>query len=131
RNATFIACACLGAALVAAAAALGDAEPPAGGLRVRFDLESRDIYACPYPSDWFTLPDEGQLTGRVVNLPKPDCAAAPSLCAEIDVLNTLDGFNRHPRISIPLEGDGHLDVATAAPADRGVFIVRLGDATRS
>jgi hypothetical protein len=35
-----------------------------------------------------------------VNLPKPDCAARPSDCADIDVLNTLDGFNLQPRVSV-------------------------------
>ena len=51
-----------------------------------------------------TVADASQLTGVRVDLPKPDCAVRPSDCADIDVLNTLDGFNLQPRISIPFTG---------------------------
>jgi hypothetical protein len=55
----------------------------------------------PFPSNLFTVEDASQATGLRVNLTKPDCAARPSDCADIDVLNTLDGFNIQPRISVP------------------------------
>src|SRR5262245_8855139 len=53
----------------------------------------------PFPSDRFTVPDASQLTGLRVNLPKPDCVASPSDCQDIDILNTVDGFNLQPRLS--------------------------------
>ena len=58
----------------------------------------------PFPSDRWTTVDWSQPTGLRVDLPKPDCATRPSDCADIDVLNTLDGFNVQPRISVPFTG---------------------------
>ena len=66
----------------------------------------------PFPSNLFTTSDRTQLTGLRVDLPKPDCAVRRSDCADIDVLNTLDGFNVQPRISIPFSGP--IDVATVS-----------------
>jgi hypothetical protein len=57
-----------------------------------------------------------------VALPKPDCVARPSDCADFDVLNELDGFNLLPRLSIPF--DGSIDLTTATSAN--VFLVSLG-----
>jgi hypothetical protein len=54
-----------------------------------------------------------------VDLPKPDCAVRPSDCADIDVLNTLDGFNIQPRISIPFSGP--IDVTTVS--SQSVFLI--------
>ena len=65
------------------------------------------------------MPDGTQATGLRVNLPKPDCGARPSDCADIDVLNQLDGFNIQPRISIPLTGP--IDLATVSRST--VFLV--------
>jgi Bacterial Ig-like domain len=67
----------------------------------------------PFPSDRLTVIDKTQLTGLRVALPKPDCAALPSDCADIDVLNTLDGFNVDARVSIPFSGA--IDLATVTP----------------
>ena len=58
----------------------------------------------PFPSNLYTVRDHKQATDLRVNLPKPDCAARPTDCADIDVLNGLDGFNIQPRISIPFSG---------------------------
>ena len=66
----------------------------------------------PFPSNLFTTSDRTQLTGLRVDLAKPDCTARPSDCADIDVLNTLDGFNIQPRISIPFSGS--IDVETVS-----------------
>ena len=55
--------------------------------------------AGPFPTDRFTIADPSQNTGLRVNLPKPDCEQRPSDCEDIDVLNTLDGFNVQPRLS--------------------------------
>jgi hypothetical protein len=72
-----------------------------------------------FPSNLYTVKDHTQATGLRVNLPKPDCAARPSDCADLDVLNELDGFNIQPRISIPFSGP--IDVSTVS--DSTVFVV--------
>ena len=92
----------------------------AAGVEVKFDLSSPT--GGPFPSDLFTVDDPSHLTGLRVNLPKPDCAARPSDCADIDVINTLDGFNLQPRLRIPFTGA--IDPATATSAS--IFLVRLG-----
>src|SRR5437879_11787247 len=76
----------------------------------------------PFPSDRFTVDDHDQKTGLRVSLPKPACAGGVSDCADIDVINTLDGFNLQPRLSIPFSGP--IDVSTVS--HRTVFLVRLG-----
>jgi Bacterial virulence factor lipase N-terminal len=102
---------------------LGKANAAAGDLtRVHalFDLATPD--GSPFPSNRFTVADPGQNTGLRVNLPKPDCLARPSDCEDLDIINTLDGFNQLPRLSIPF--DGSIDVATAT--SESVFLVSLG-----
>jgi Bacterial Ig-like domain len=93
----------------------------AAGVTARFDLTSPA--AGPFPSDMFTVPDPSHNTGVRVNLPKPNCAVRPSDCADIDVLNTLDGFNLQPRITVSFSGP--IDVATVH--SNTVFFVSLGD----
>src|SRR5258705_7829622 len=75
-----------------------------------------------FPSDDFTVADHDQRTGVRVSLPKPDCAVRISDCADIDVINTLDGFNLQPRLSIPFSGP--IDVSTVNSST--VFLVRIG-----
>jgi len=87
-----------------------------------FDLTATT--RAPFPTDRFTVRDETQLTGRRVQLPKPDCSARPTDCENIDVINEADGFNIQPRISIPFTGA--IDVASVSSAT--VFLVELGDA---
>lgn len=53
-----------------------------------------------FPSDRLTVADSGQLTGKRVRLPLPDCAARPSDCDDIRLLNQLDGFDLDPRVAI-------------------------------
>lgn len=77
----------------------------------------------PFPSNYFTVPDDTQNTGRRVNLPLPDPSAQPSDNQDIQVLNTLDGFNLQPRLSIPF--DGPIDVSTVSSTT--VFQISLGD----
>ena len=84
-----------------------------------FDVENRR--GSPFPSDRFTLPDPDQKTGIRVNLTKPDCDSRPTDCQDIDVINTLDGFNLQPRISIPF--DGPIDLGSISRST--VFIVSL------
>jgi hypothetical protein len=76
----------------------------------------------PFPSNYFTVEDQAHLTGRRVSLPKPDCSERRSDCQDIDVINTLDGFNLQPRLSIPF--DGPIDVETVKSSS--VFLISLG-----
>lgn len=77
----------------------------------------------PFPSDRFTVADNTQNTGRHVNLPLPDPATNPSDYQDTQVINTLDGFNLQPRLTIPF--DGPIDVNSVNSQD--VFLVSLGD----
>src|SRR5262245_37395130 len=63
-----------------------------------FDLDTPD--RGPFPSDRFTVDDPSQLTDRRINLPLPDATGRPSDYADLSVINTLDGFNLQPRLSI-------------------------------
>jgi dienelactone hydrolase len=78
----------------------------------------------PFPTNLDTVPDATQLTGLRVDLPKPNCATNPSDCADIGVIDTLDGFNIQPRISIPFSGP--IDVGTVSSAN--IFLVGPGGA---
>jgi hypothetical protein len=93
----------------------------AAGVTPVFDLTSPS--GAPFPSDLYTVADTTQLTGVRVDLPKPNCTVQPSDCADIDVLNTLDGFNIQPRLSIPFTGA--IDIASVSSSN--VFLVRLSD----
>jgi hypothetical protein len=53
-----------------------------------------------FPSDALTVADPGQLTGKRVNLPLPDCSARPSDCNDIRLINELDGFDLEPRVAV-------------------------------
>ncbi len=53
-----------------------------------------------FPSDALTVPDAAQLTGKRVNLPLPDCAARPSDCNDLRLINELDGFDLEPRVAV-------------------------------
>ena len=93
----------------------------ADGVSVRLDFSSPAT--SPFPSDRYTQPDWTQNTFKRVALPKPNCAVRPSDCADIDVINTLDGFNTQPRISVPFTGD--IDLASVTSDT--VYLVNLGD----
>jgi hypothetical protein len=103
---------------------VGDIDsPPAGasgGVHALFNLEVKA--EAPFPTNWFTVPDRTQNTGRRVNLPLPDCKVYVSDCEDIAVLNTLDGFNIQPRLSVPF--DGPIDVNSVTSSS--VFFVSLG-----
>ena len=100
---------------------LAPATAQAAGVAPSFDPSSPS--GGPFPSDRYTVADSTQLTGVRVDLPKPNCVVRPSDCADIDVLNTLDGFNIQPRLSIPFTGA--IDVASVSSSN--VFLVRLSD----
>jgi dienelactone hydrolase len=86
-----------------------------------FDLAA--VTTSPFPTDRFTAADTTQNTGRRVNLPLPDATTHPSDYQDTQVLNTLDGFNMQPRLSIPF--DGAIDVNTVNSQD--VFLLSMGD----
>ena len=68
----------------------------------------------PFPSNLYTQRDTTQITHLRVDLPKRDCATHPSDCADIAVLNTLDGFNIQPRISVPFSGPIKLSTVSSS-----------------
>jgi hypothetical protein len=76
----------------------------------------------PFPSNLYTTPDASQLTGLRVDLPTPDCAVRVSDCQDIAVLDTLDGFNVQPRISVPFSGP--IDLSTVSSST--IFLVGPG-----
>jgi hypothetical protein len=75
-----------------------------------------------FPSNLYTAADARQITGLRVDLPQPDCASHASDCADIAVLDTLDGFNIQPRISIPFSGP--IDLSTVKSSN--IFLVGPG-----
>lgn len=77
----------------------------------------------PFPSNLSTVSDSTQVTGVRVALPQPNCATHPSDCADVAVLNTLDGFNIQPRISVPFSGP--IDLSTVSSST--IFLVGPGD----
>jgi Big-like domain-containing protein len=76
----------------------------------------------PFPTNLYTTPDDSQLTGLRVDLPTPDCAVRVSDCQDIAVLDTLDGFNVQPRISVPFSGP--IDLSTVSSST--IFLVGPG-----
>jgi hypothetical protein len=77
----------------------------------------------PFPSNLDTVADSSQVTGLRVNVPLPACATRPSDCADDAVLNSLDGFNIQPRITIPFSGP--IDLSTVSSSN--IFLVGPGD----
>ena len=75
----------------------------------------------PFPANWYTVNDASNLTGLRVNLPFPECSARPSDCDDVGVLNSLDGFNLQPRVSVPFDGAIDLETVTSS----SVFLVDL------
>jgi len=86
----------------------------------RFDLAS-SVSGSPFPSDLYTVADPRNRTGRRVNLPLPDCSKQPSDCNDLAVVNTMDGFNLMPRISVPFDGD----IDPESVSSKSIFIVEL------
>ena len=93
--------------------------PPSPAVHARFDLAS--VSGAPFPSDLYTVADPRNRTGRRVNLPLPVCSTHPSDCDDLAVVNTMDGFNLMPRISVPF--DGHIDPESVS--SKSIFIVEL------
>lgn len=66
------------------------------------EFDPTDPRVGPFPTDFLTLPDTAQRTGRRVNLPLQleTCGAAPSDCLETLQINQLDGFSPSARITV-------------------------------
>ena len=107
------------AVIALAVAAASASAAVAKGVEPEFDVS--DPSGSLFPSDLFTVPDASQPTGLRVNLPKPDCTVQPSDCNDIAVLNTLDGFNLQPRLSIPFTGP----IDPASVSSETVFLFKL------
>jgi Bacterial Ig-like domain len=90
-----------------------------GRVHPLFDFAN--THSAPFPSNYFTVADDGNNTGRRLNLPYPDCESNKSDCEDLDVVNTLDGFGLQTRISIPF--DGQIDPATVN--SHTVFLISL------
>lgn len=72
---------------------------------VRFQPHSQQV--GPFPTDFLTVANANQQTGRQVNLPLPrDCGSSPTLsvCSDTFLLNQLDGFSVNPRITVCFSG---------------------------
>ncbi|MDE2080810.1 MAG: Ig-like domain-containing protein [Burkholderiales bacterium] len=108
-------------ALAAAAFALVAPLALAGGVSVRFD--AGDPAGSPFPSNRYTVFDGSQNTLRRVALPQPDCVLRPNDCADVAVLNQLDGFSTQPRITVPFTGD----IDPASVSSDTIYLVSLGD----
>jgi hypothetical protein len=78
------------------------------GVDALFELSHPD--SGPFPSNRFSQIDLRNLTNLQLDLPKPDCAERVTDCQDVDVINTLDGFNLQPRLRIPFSGP--IDPAT-------------------
>jgi hypothetical protein len=90
-----------------------------------FDLAA--VATSPFPTDRFTVADATQNTGQRVNLPLPNQATNPSDYQDTLVLNTLDGFNLQPRLSIPFDGPINVNSVSGRNSSPSVFLVSLGD----
>jgi hypothetical protein len=80
---------------VPTAASASDSPGPDHGGRAAVTL---------FPTNALTVADHAQLTGRRVNLPLPDCTTHPTDCNTVRLLNTLDGFDIDPRLSLTFAG---------------------------
>ena len=79
----------------------------------------------PYPTDFLTALDFTQKSGKRINLPMPDCIAAPSDCQDVELINQLDGFQTAPRILVRFSGP--IDPNTLAG---GLYLVPLDNRTQ-
>ncbi len=91
-------------------------------VTVRFDPASPDV--GPFPTDFLTVPDTAQKTGLRINLPMSDCSAGASLCQEISLINSLDGYQLQPRIRVRFSA-----AINPNSLRQGVYFVALNNLT--
>jgi hypothetical protein len=92
------------------------------GVKVRFDPSTPAV--GPFPTDALTVADANQKTGLRIALPMPDCAKEPSTCAELAIVNQLDGFSLTPRLRVRFSAGVNPDTLKD-----GIFIYWLGNLT--
>ena len=114
-------------AVVLGADAAGAVSASAAGVNV---VQGSTYRTRIFPDDFFSVPDAQQLTGKHVNLRQgidyPACDASTfSLCDSFAMLNTLDGFDLEPRVTIPFSGP--IDISTVNSSD--VFVQGPGGRT--
>jgi len=102
--------------------AAGFAAGTSAGVVAQFDATNPQI--GPFPADSLTVPDAAQITGRRLDMPLPDCGAMPALCAQLTLINELDGFNVQPRITVAFSGPVNTSTLGA-----GIFFVALNNLT--
>lgn len=91
---------------------LGGLAAPAAAADPAVQLESGSTPETrPFPDDVFTVADPAQATGRRVALPTAGCT--PAECADLALLNRLDGFDVRPRIRLPFTAAVDLSTITA------------------
>ena len=105
--------------LVSPAGAQRDGRQSKPAVHATFELDAVD--GSPFPSDIWTVSESRNRTGRKVNLPIPDCTTRPSDCNDFAVVNTMDGFNLMPRISVPFDGD----IDPESVSSKSIYIVEL------
>lgn len=96
--------------------------PISGGSGTTPVFDYASLNASPFPSDAFTTPDAGQRTGVRINLPSPSCSSEPTTCAEVELINQLDGFSVNPRIRVSFPGPVDWNTLRA-----GIHVVWLND----
>jgi hypothetical protein len=67
---------------------------------VQVQFNPADPATGPFPTNYFTLADPAQKTGLRVALPVDNCQSPTGDCAELNLLNQLDGFHLQPRITV-------------------------------
>lgn len=108
--------------LVAGALALGGLATPAGAVSAAAPADGPPAAlqagstpeTRPFPDNAFSVADPAQKTGRRIALPTAGCPAiGPSRCNELALINTLDGFDVRPRVTLPFTAAVDLRTITA------------------
>ena len=85
-------------------------------VQVAFNPE--DPYIGPFPNNFLTVTDPAQKSGRRVNLSTGGCQSPTGDCAELNLLNQLDGFHLQARLTVRFSGAVNPDTLRD-----GVFLV--------
>lgn len=93
------------------------------GTTVLFDPSTPAI--GPFPTDFLTVQDPLQKTGRRLNLPLPSCAAQYSACQDTGLLEQMDGFSVRARVSVRFSAAVNISTLRS-----GVFYVALDNLTQ-
>lgn len=78
----------------------------------------------PFPTDFLTIPDAMQKTGRRINLPLPSCDTEYSSCQETGLLEQFDGFSIRARAQAKFSAAINVDTLRG-----GMFYIALNNLT--